>query len=56
MVKEATMALTNEKIQQRLTDKFGETFFHFEESYGMLSFDAPKNENLKVLQFLFDDE
>ena len=56
MVKEATMALTNEKIQQRLTDKFGEAFFHFEESYGMLSFEAPKNENLKVLQFLFDDE
>jgi len=50
------MALTNEKIQQRLTEKFGEGFFQFEESYGMLSFEAAKDQNLKVLQFLFDDE
>ena len=50
------MALTNEKIQQRLTEKFGEGFFQFEESYGMLSFEASKDQNLKVLQFLFDDE
>jgi NADH-quinone oxidoreductase subunit C len=50
-----TMGLTNEKIQQRLTEKFGEGFFHFDESYGMLSFEAAKEHNLKVLQFLFDD-
>jgi len=52
---ELTMALTNEKIQQRLTEKFGEGFFVFEESYGMLDLEAPKEHNLKVLQFLFDD-
>jgi NADH-quinone oxidoreductase subunit C len=45
----------NELIQQRLTEKFGDAVFHFEESYGMLSFEAAKENNLKVLQFLFDD-
>ena len=56
MDKEHTMALTNEKIQLRLTEKFGEGFFQFEESYGMLTIEGPKEQNLKVLQFLFDDE
>jgi len=50
------MALTNERIQQRLTEKFGDTVFHFEESYGMLSFETAKENNLKVLQFMNDDE
>ncbi len=49
------MGLTNEKIQQKLTEKFGEDFFLFEESYGMLSFEAARDQNLKVLQFLYDD-
>src|SRR6478609_6931808 len=53
--KAVTMGLTNEIIQQRLTEKFGEAVFQFEESYGMLSFEAAKENNLKVLQFLFDD-
>ena len=55
MDKAVTMGLTNEIIQQRLTEKFGEAVFQFEESYGMLSFEAAKENNLKVLQFLFDD-
>ncbi len=50
------MALTNEIIQQKLTEKFGEQLTNFEEPYGMLTFEAPKEINLKVLQFLFDDE
>ena len=50
------MAVSNETIQQKLTEKFGEGFFQFEESYGMLSFEAAKEHNLKVLQFLHDDE
>lgn len=50
------MGLTNEKIQQRLTEKFGEGFFHFEQSYGMLTIEGPVQQNLKVLQFLFDDQ
>lgn len=49
------MALTNESIQQKLTEKFGEAVYNFEESYGMLSFEAAKENNLKVLQFLYDE-
>ncbi|MFX8278005.1 NADH-quinone oxidoreductase subunit C, partial [Acinetobacter baumannii] len=49
------MSLTNERIQQKLTEKFGESVSNFHESFGLLSFEAPKEMNLKVLQFLFDD-
>ncbi len=48
--------LTNENIKQRLVEKFGEQVGAFEEPYGMLTFEAPKEMNLKVLNFLFDDE
>lgn len=50
------MALTHEYIQQRLIAKFGEQVSNFAEPYGMLTFEAPKELNLKVLQFLYDDE
>ncbi len=50
-----SMALTNEYIQQKLKDKFGDQVYGFEEPYGMLSFEASKELNLKVMQFLFDD-
>jgi len=50
------MALTNDIIKQRLVEKFGEQVKGFEEPYGMLTFEAPKELNLKVLNFLFDDE
>lgn len=49
------MALTNENITQRLTEKFGEDLSEVEEPYGLLTFTAPKLLNLKVLQFLYDD-
>ncbi|AXY76032.1 NADH-quinone oxidoreductase subunit C [Paraflavitalea soli] len=49
------MALTYEHIKQRLVEKFGEQVKGFEEPYGMLTFEAPKELNLKVLQFLYDD-
>jgi NADH-quinone oxidoreductase subunit C len=49
------MALTNDIIKQSLIEKFGETVTNFSEPYGMLTFEAPKEFNLKVLQFLFDD-
>ncbi len=48
--------LTNEIIKARLVEKFGEQVSGFEEPYGMLSFEAPKEMNLKVLNFLYDDE
>ena len=48
--------MTNDFIKQRLVEKFGDAVTAFEEPYGMLTFEAPKELNLKVLQFLFDDE
>jgi NADH-quinone oxidoreductase subunit C len=49
------MSLTNEIIQQRLTEKFGDQVGGFTTSYGMLQFEAPKEINLKVLNFCYDD-
>lgn len=49
------MALTNEIIRNKLIAKFGEELTSWEEPYGMLSFSSDKNLNLKVLQFLYDD-
>jgi NADH-quinone oxidoreductase subunit C len=50
------MSLSNESIQSRLTEKFGDLLTDWKEPYGMLTFTAPKELNLKILQFLFDDE
>src|SRR5438876_12449204 len=50
------MTLTNEIIKQRLLEKFGNQVYNFEEPYGMLTFETPKEMNLKIMQFLFDDE
>lgn len=49
------MALSNEHIKQRLVEKFGDQVSGFEEHYGMLTFEAPREMNLKVLNFLYDD-
>ncbi len=48
--------MTNVTIKQRLIEKFGDEVKAFEEPYGMLTFEAPKDLNLKVLNFLYDDE
>ena len=50
------MSLTNERIKQKLVEKFGEQVSAFSEPYGMLTFEAPKELNLKVLNFLYDDD
>jgi len=47
--------LSNQTIKERLVQKFGDQVFNFEEPYGMLTFEAEKDNNLKVMQFLFDD-
>lgn len=49
------MKLNNQIVQQRLIEKFGEQLSGWEEPYSMLTFIAPKELNLKILQFLFDD-
>ena len=50
------MALTNEIVKNRLTEKFGDQLTGWEEPSGMLTCNMPAGMNLKVLQFLFDDE
>jgi NADH-quinone oxidoreductase subunit C len=50
------MALTNEDIKQKLVAKFGDQVTGFADPFGMLTFEAPKEINLKVLGFLYDDE
>lgn len=46
------MALTNELIKEKLTEQFGEIITGWDEPYGMLTFEAPAELNLKVLTFL----
>ena len=50
------MALTNERILKRLQEKYGEQLSGFSEPYNMLTFTMPKEKNIEVLQFLYDDE
>ncbi|MES2647523.1 MAG: NADH-quinone oxidoreductase subunit C [Bacteroidota bacterium] len=50
------MALTNERIQEKLVEKFGDQLTGWDTQFGMLSFIAPKESNLKILQHLWDDE
>ena len=47
--------MDNQYIKQRLQSQFGESVSGFEEPYEMLTFESPKELNLKLLQFLFDD-
>jgi len=49
------MALTNQYIKEKLQEKFGDLVSNFEESYGLLSFEATAANNLKVLKFLYDE-
>ncbi len=48
--------LTTDQIKQKLVERFGDQVSRFEETYGMFCFEAPKELNLKVLNFLYDDE
>src|SRR5690606_34713971 len=51
------MTLTNDIIREKLTGKFGDQLTDWQMPYGMLTFSAvDKNINLKVLQYLFDEE
>jgi NADH-quinone oxidoreductase subunit C len=49
------MALSNEIVRQKLTEKFADQITDWEEPYGMLTFVSDKNLNLKILQHLFDE-
>lgn len=49
------MSLTNDTIKTRLTERFGEELTEWAEPYGLLTFTAPREQNLKVLNFLYDE-
>ncbi|HLO70409.1 MAG TPA: NADH-quinone oxidoreductase subunit C [Flavipsychrobacter sp.] len=50
------MALTNEILKQKLSDKFGEQLTEWDEQYGLLTVRMPADANLKVIQHLYDAE
>ncbi|MEO7444174.1 MAG: NADH-quinone oxidoreductase subunit C [Ferruginibacter sp.] len=50
------MGLTNQAIKEQLNLKFPEVLREWDEPFGMLTFSAPADFNLKILQYLFDDE
>jgi len=50
------MVLTNEIIKEKLNEKFPGLLGEWAEPYGMLTFTAPAEMNMKVMQFLYDDE
>lgn len=50
------MSLTNERIKERLIEKFGDQVSNITEPYGMLTFEVPNEMNLKVMQFLYDED
>jgi NADH-quinone oxidoreductase subunit C len=49
------MALTNDTIQNKLVEKFGDQVLNFSTASGILSFESPKEINLKVLQYLYEE-
>ena len=46
----------NQHIQQKLTEKFSDGVYNFEETYNTLQFEADKDLNLKILNLLKSDE
>jgi len=50
------MALTNVRVSERIREKFPDQVVDFHEPYGMLTFELPKEMNLKLLQFLYEDD
>ncbi len=50
------MALTNDIIKQKLAEKFESQIGSFEEPYGLLTFEADKEINLKVLNYLKEED
>lgn len=48
--------LDNQFVFNKLVEKFGEGIKGYEEHFGMISILAEKDLNLKILQFLYDEE
>ncbi len=50
------MALSNELIQEQLTNKFGEQLTNWEQQFGLLTFTAPAENNIEIMHYLYDNE
>ncbi len=46
-----TLLMDNAFVKQKLQQQFGESVVSFEEPYGMLTFESPKDLNLKMFSF-----
>jgi len=49
------LTMTNEFVKGKLTEKFGDQLTEWNEPYGFLTFTAPKDLNLKIMTWLFDE-
>lgn len=47
--------MTNESIQEKIIAKFGDKVSNWETPYGLLTFETAAENNIEVLQFLYDD-
>ncbi len=47
--------MTKEIIKEKLVAKFGEQIIGAEEPYGMFTFTVPANQNIEVMQYLYDE-
>lgn len=50
------MTLTSETVREKLTEKFGDSLTEWAQPDGILTFTVPRDMNLKVLGFLYDEE
>lgn len=48
--------MTNEIIQQKLTEKFGDQIINWETPYGLLTFTTNAASTTNVMQYLYNDE
>lgn len=50
------MAVARDEIKNKLSEKFGQDYIQWDESSDIPTFEIPANDNLKVLQFLYEEE
>lgn len=48
--------LDNKFVFEKLREKFGDAIIGYEENFGLIAIHADKEFNLKILQYLYDDE
>jgi NADH-quinone oxidoreductase subunit C len=48
--------LTNQRVAEKLKEKFGDKILSADESYNLLSLNVPRENILEILHFLYNDE